>query len=954
MNNLQEALNNYITNPENPEYNWSLAQIYENIGQTAAALSYYIRTAERSDDDLLTYESLMRAAICYDKQGSRSLSVRGLLQHAISICPTRPEAYLKLSILSETNTHWAGHWFDAYTYASIGWNHADKIHRSLRTDVDYPGAYALLFQKAHTSWWCGMCDQARDIFLKLYSSYTMPDSYKQLVKNNLINLGVIKKETPFNRYSKDKSAKLLHQFPGCEAIDTNYSEAYQDMFVLCATNGKTDGSYLEIGAGDPFYGNNTALLEMLGWRGVSIDLNPRFADAHNTSRRNRCANQDAIQTNYTMFADQNNLPEIIDYLQVDCDPAIVSFEVLKQVLQSNRRFRVVTFEHDHYMEHNSIREDARKLMEIHGYKLIVDNIAPDSDRAFEDWYIHPELVDSDIIAKLYRVDGSTKIAEEYMLSGNENKLFDWGPINNNKWFKSIVEREVFIDNVYEKFVAVKENDVVVDLGASVGPFAWLIKDRKPSKVVCVEPHKELFKTLSKNTSFNCLNRAIGDTNDKELQKGLFNENFVETQENDNIAEVDCITFKSLLDIYSIDRINFLKVDCEGGEYSVFTPENIDWIVKNVDYIVGEWHLSDPDLKAKFRTFRDTILPKFNNVEVYSFDDVNIKHDLHTDWFIEYYSTITIYIDNRQRKQPPAYTAQFSPKKTIKDKWKYSVAPTLEFTTIIPEKGCVVDCVFCPQRTLIKNYSGERRLSLDSFKRAVDKLPQEIRVTFAGFTEPWLNSDCTDMVLYAHEKGHPISVFTTLVGVSVEDLERIKHIPFAGAPNGGFIVHLPDQEKRAKHPITKKYIQTVEHLGKIHHSINNFSVMSMGTVHDDVKHVFPTAITGQMWSRAGNLIGERLLKPELRDQHFLSIDHGDKAMTCGCDERLYHNIMLPNGDVSLCCMDYGLEEITGNLFKQDYNDVIPDPYEVFKLCSSCENAVDVNSMFIQAEKRVYKL
>jgi hypothetical protein len=279
---------------------------------------------------------------------------------------------------------------------------------------------------------------------------------------------------------------------------------------------------------------------------------------------------------------------------------------------------------------------------------------------------------------------------------------------------------------------------------------------------------------------------------------------------------------------------------------------------------------------------------------------------------------------------------------------------MEFTTIVPEKGCVVDCVFCPQRTLVNNYTGERRLSLDKFKYIVDKIPQEVRITFAGFTEPWLNSDCTDMVLYAHEKGHPVSVFTTLVGVSVDDLRRIKDIPYAGNPNGGFTVHLPDQENRAKHPITSKYLDTVEYLGSIHKDIKNFTVMSMGTVHDKIKHVFPEAPTYPMWSRAGNLIGERLLKPELKDQKFLTMDHGNKSMTCGCPERLYHNIMLPNGDVSLCCMDYSLDNIVGNLFEQDYNDAIPRPYATYDICRRCENAIDVNSKFIKAERKQFNV
>ena len=46
MNNIQNLLNNFIIDPQNPENNYNLAIYYENIGQTASALSYYLRTAE--------------------------------------------------------------------------------------------------------------------------------------------------------------------------------------------------------------------------------------------------------------------------------------------------------------------------------------------------------------------------------------------------------------------------------------------------------------------------------------------------------------------------------------------------------------------------------------------------------------------------------------------------------------------------------------------------------------------------------------------------------------------------------------------------------------------------------------------------------------------------------------------------------------------------------------------
>lgn len=38
----------------------------------------------------------------------------------------------------------------------------------------------------------------------------------------------------------------------------------------------------------------------------------------------------------------------------------------------------------------------------------------------------------------------------------------------------------------------------------------------------------------------------------------------------------------------------------------------------------------------------------------------------------------------------------------------------------------------------------------------------------------------------------------------------------------------------------------------------------------------------------------------------------------CSKNFIHNVLLPNGDVAVCCNDYGLEHILGNLLFFDYN------------------------------------
>jgi hypothetical protein len=87
------------------------------------------------------------------------------------------------------------------------------------------------------------------------------------------------------------------------------------------------------------------------------------------------------------------------------------------------------------------------------------------------------------------------------------------------------------------------------------------------------------------------------------------------------------------------------VDCEGGEYDVFSEDNIHFL-KTVPKIVTEFHLHGYVGKAKFKEFRNNILSNFANYEVHSLDGVDIKWDLWNENFIEYYQEVIIYIDNR--------------------------------------------------------------------------------------------------------------------------------------------------------------------------------------------------------------------------------------------------------------------------------------------------------------------
>lgn len=934
---LENLLQVYINDPENVEINFTIANYYFGIRQTASAVSFFLRTAERTEDKTLQYTCLLAAAKCFEIQGTRNFTVISLIKNAISVYPKRPEGYYLLADYYLMN----GDFYDAYLISSIAEDVVENDLSPLDFDLNYPGHYGIIFKKAESAFNCGLRDESRKLFFKLKNEYSkyMDNKHKDYLQSTLSSLGAHGPNYQFRTYSKEDFSKLRYKFKGCEKINNNHSQVFQDIFILSILDGKKNGSFLEVGGGYSYHKNNTALLESdFGWKGVSIEFNEHCVNDYRTHRPNTTVlHSNALLLDYSKLIKEYFEGEsIIDYLQLDIEPSENTYKALLSIPFNEFKFRVITYEHDHYVDvSETYREKSREYLTKMGYELVVTNVAEDDVSAFEDWWVHPDLVDSSILNIMKATDNSVKNAEKYILSGEikPEKMeweWEWGEIGQLDWFKNSIIEEVFNNDIYQKHFEVNEGDIVLDIGASCGPFTYKILDQKPSKVYCFEPHKGLFKTMQHNLDGRdnvvLINKALANVDSEFITSGLFDITCTETWEKENVA--DGIRFDTFIKENNIQKIDFIKIDAEGGEYDLFSEENLPWVIKNVKKVVGEWHLSNEYLKNKFREFRDKVLVHFDKNKIHAYECVSEKEisDLIWQENIFYYKEIILYIDNTE--EPEKF-------------WDMTPWPTMEFTTSIPKKGCVVDCVYCPQRILERSYVDEERyLTLDNFKRAVDKLPQNVRVTFAGFTEPWLNKDCTDMLLYAHEKGHPIAVFTTGIGMKVEDVYRIKNVPYDLGPNGRFVLHLPDNERKAKHPITKNYIEVIEAFKNVHHEIQGFYTMAMGTVHNDVKHLFPEAVVPAFWSRAGNLIGEAMLKPELLNikDEFKSIYHGEEPRTCGCDEHLYHNIMLPNGDVSLCCMDYNLKFIIGNLFEQSYDEIAPKPQACFDMCRFCENGV----------------
>jgi hypothetical protein len=197
---------------------------------------------------------------------------------------------------------------------------------------------------------------------------------------------------------------------------------------------------------------------------------------------------------------------------------------------------------------------------------------------------------------------------------------------------------------------------------------------------------------------------------------------------------------------------------------------------------------------------------------------------------------------------------------------------IEITTYI---GCPNMCSYCPQKLLIDRYRGDRVMTISTLKNILSNVPKDVDVHFSGFSDIFLHKEAVAFIKEAM-KSHSVVVYTTTRGITDEVYNEIKDLPFKE-----FNVHDIGNVKEIPFATTK-------------------------TVIDDKNKI----------SRGGNLW-------EVKEHNGV----------CKKSPRFEQNVVLPNGDAYICCMDYGLRHKLGNLLDTNFNNLKRN--KTYELCRSCE-------------------
>lgn len=276
---------------------------------------------------------------------------------------------------------------------------------------------------------------------------------------------------------------------------------------------------------------------------------------------------------------------------------------------------------------------------------------------------------------------------------------------------------------------------------------------------------------------------------------------------------------------------------------------------------------------------------------------------------------------------------------------------LEFCLAI---GCPLNCHYCPQDLLKSRYQelyGEEKImSFDTFKICLGQVIEGCGITFCGMVEPFINPNCAKMIKYAYDLGYKVTLFTTLIGMKLQDVEILQDVYFED-----LTLHLPDCEGNMNLSITEEYMEVLK---AVHDKLNVTGYSCHGTVREEIRNnvkkelFFSTTLS----DRAGNLKNTEYLP---------TVNEGRIMCNVGLSAKGFGGwvpIAMPNGALALCCMDYGLKHPLGNLRETSYAEIVQSAeFEKFvnglaedggdTLCRTCSAAIQQSECDTEMNIRV---
>jgi FkbM family methyltransferase len=162
-------------------------------------------------------------------------------------------------------------------------------------------------------------------------------------------------------------------------------------------------------------------------------------------------------------------------------------------------------------------------------------------------------------------------------------------------------------NCPSDLMSIKKNDIIIDIGAHVGYFTLYASNiAKEGKIYAFEPTNQTYQILKENIKLNKL-KNVKTTNcgvldqvgtatlysdeENSISNSMFKSN------NKKIEKINVINITKIIEDNDINKINLLKLDCEGAEFLILMElSNVE--IKKIEKISVEVHLDLSERKIE--------------------------------------------------------------------------------------------------------------------------------------------------------------------------------------------------------------------------------------------------------------------------------------------------------------------------------------------------------------------
>lgn len=164
-------------------------------------------------------------------------------------------------------------------------------------------------------------------------------------------------------------------------------------------------------------------------------------------------------------------------------------------------------------------------------------------------------------------------------------------------------KETFLDAFYIRYgVPINDGWTIVDVGAGIGDFSIYAAHSNPqTKVFAFEPFPESYHLLERNIALKGIENVFPFQAAIWSQAGVLHLDNVRGEPlqitskeihsaiNDkSVIKVRALTLSQVFEAYAIDKLDLLKLDCEGAEYEILSGASSE-VFNKIKRIIMEYH-----------------------------------------------------------------------------------------------------------------------------------------------------------------------------------------------------------------------------------------------------------------------------------------------------------------------------------------------------------------------------